>query len=67
MKLRFIGEDGSMGLRYGRIYICRIGTSMELLSMNECIWVEFDTGTSRGVRRCPYSSIKKLLENWEEV
>lgn len=35
MKLKFIGEDGSMGLRTGEVYDTRI------FIKGECLWVEW--------------------------
>lgn len=52
--LRFIGRDGSMGLRKGKVYQVSIRT------FNGFIWVYW------GDQACPYSSFKKLLENWKE-
>lgn len=57
MLLRFIGEDGSMGLRKGKIYNCSVVTN------DYCIWVSWDLNSPS----CPYKSFKKLFENWEEV
>lgn len=59
MKLKFIGADGSMGLRHGEIYKVRI------FSSGECIVVEVHRGN--GAYGCPYSSLIKLCENWEDV
>ena len=55
IKLRFIGEDGSMGLRYRKIY--KIGIECRL----ECICVYWDGGF------CPYSSPQTFAANWEAV
>jgi hypothetical protein len=59
MKLRFIGIDGSMGLRYGETYKVRV------FSSGEYIVVEVHRGN--GAYGCPYSSLVKLCENWEDV
>ena len=58
VKLRFIGEDGSMGLEHGEIYNCTISTNTNY------IWVCWHDGYHRGG---PYYSFKKLFDNWEEV
>lgn len=60
MLLRFIGEDGSMGLRKGKVYKCSIRTFGSLF------WVTWDDNDPINAT-CPYSSFKKLFENWEEV
>lgn len=53
--LRFIGENGSMGLRHNHIYRANVFT------MGRFIYVDW------GVDRCPYISLKTLTENWESV
>lgn len=55
IKLRFIGEEGSMGLHHGRIYSCKIFVGYSY------IWVDW------GRDRCPYSTLKTLCENWKSV
>lgn len=50
---KFIGEDGSMGLRKGKLY------NVSVYTMDNYIWVDW------GMNRCPYSSFGKLEENWE--
>ena len=55
MKARFVGSDGSMGFRKGKVYDVRLFTT------DNYVWVQY-----RGVT-CPYSSFSKLLENWESV
>lgn len=60
MLLRFIGEDGSMGLRKGKIYDC------DVYAVEGCVWVRWnDCGSNNPA--CPYRSFKSLFENWEEV
>lgn len=60
MLLRFIGEDGSMGLRKGKVYNCSVEASGFL------VWITWD---NKGLVNspCPYNSFKKLFENWEEI
>ena len=53
MKLRFIGEDGSMGLRSLMVYDVKIS------STRDYIWVEWNGGI------CPYPSPKSFSNNWE--
>lgn len=50
---KFIGEDGSMGLRKGKL------SSVSIYTASNYIWVDW------GANRCPYSSLEKLKENWE--
>lgn len=60
MLLRFIGEDGSMGLRKGKIYECSVYTA------GGYFWIRWDN-CGLNNPSCPYKSFKKLFENWEEV
>lgn len=55
--MRFIGRDGSMGLRKNETYLCSI------FSSDGYIYVAWRDGKSA----CPYWSIKSLGENWEVV
>ena len=57
MKLKFIGENGSIGFKYGQVYECR------LVSLRDGQIVVCADGNLY----CPYSSLRKMLENWEEV
>ena len=58
MKLRFVGEDGSMGLKNGEGYETHIFIKEKLL------WVEWKVNVF-AVRPCPYSSTKAFAQNWE--
>ena len=59
MKLKFKGKDGSMGLRHGEIY------DAGMYAYQGYVWVTWlDNGMRR---RCPYSSIKTLMDNWEDA
>ena len=53
MLLKFIGENGSMGLIKDREYL------VEVYSHNECIWVEWKPNY-----KCPYASPQALARNW---
>ena len=53
MILKFIGENGSMGLTKNKIY------SVEVYYDSVYVWVDW------GERRCPYSSPDTMWENWE--
>ena len=59
IKARFIGEDGSMGLKRGRVYLVLIFT------MHGYIIVSW--GDDNPSKVCPYSQLKTLCENWESV
>lgn len=60
IRARFIGEDGSMGLKKGGTYLVLIYT------MHGHVCVSWSlTGNPNKV--CPYSSLKKLCENWESI
>ena len=58
MKLKFIGEDGSMGLRAGEVYDTRI------FIKGECLWVEWKVNLYT-VKSCPYISTQSFAQNWE--
>ena len=58
MKLKFIGEDGSMGLRTGEVYDTRI------FIKGECLWVEWKVNLYT-VTSCPYISTQSFAQNWE--
>ena len=53
--LRFIGTDGSMGLRKNNVDVVKIYTKNRSICVN---W---------GKNVCPYSSISSFLRNWEEI
>lgn len=53
--MRFIGQDGSLGLKYDHIYNVKIDVK------DNMVWVEW------GNNRCPYSSIANFLTNWSSV
>lgn len=57
MILRFIGANGSMGLKHGKTY------SVSIKSQGEYIIVTWTTDNS--IYRCPYSSPKSFAANWE--
>ena len=58
MKLKFIGEDGSMGLRTGEVYDTRI------FIKGECLLVEWKVNLYT-VKSCPYISTQSFAQNWE--
>ena len=55
MKFRFIGKDGSMGLKKGSIHTIKTSIKQNLL------WVTWEDNS------CPYSNLEKFFENWEMV
>lgn len=55
IRLRYIGRDGSMGLRKGSIYYVSIYTIQGAICVH---W---------GFAYCPYLSLTTLLQNWEEL
>lgn len=59
IRLRFIGTDGSMGLKRGRIYLASVYTMRGYICVT---W-----GENNPNKVCPYSSLKTLCENWESV
>ena len=54
MKFKFIGADGSMGLKKGEVYELKTSIISGILQVR---W--------RKEFCCPYSSLEKFLENWE--
>lgn len=58
MRLKFIGADGSMGLKHGKVY------SVNICSSSAYIWVEW-RGIFGDKRACPYSSPATFAANWE--
>lgn len=61
MLAKFIGENGSMDLVHGKTYKIEIGTGMR----DGYVWVFWHDPIKKRRISCPYSSIKKLSENWE--
>ena len=55
MKLRFIGRDGSLGLRHRKIY------NVNITSDKGFIVVHWNGGL------CPYSAPQSFAKNWKEV
>lgn len=55
MYLRYIGENGSLGLAYGQIYRVTVDTQQGR------VIVRWDSGY------CPYTSLKAFMNNWEDL
>lgn len=53
MKFKFIGKDGSMGLKNGEVYEIKTAIFQNLL------WVTWNTNS------CPYTNLEAFLANWE--
>lgn len=56
MRLKFIGENGSMGLTHGKTY------DVKVVSTDYYIWVEWGF-----CKVCPYDSPQSFSNNWERV
>ena len=54
-EMRFIGADGSLGFKHGKIY------KVSIEDDGKYVWIYTKDN------RCPYSSMKKLRDNWEDV
>ena len=58
MKLRFIGTDGSLGLKHGAIY------NVTLKTIDRYVVAIIKTGwISETI--CPYGSMQAFAKNWE--
>ena len=61
---RFVGEDGSLGLKYGKIYPVYLYNASyqgrDVVGLK--IYID-----NIMVRTCPYDSMEKFFENWEVV
>lgn len=62
MELKFIGKDGSMGLRHGNVYPVRIIS----LPSDIAIYVQWPIKLGL-VRTCPYLSPAAFAANWMKV
>ena len=58
MRLKFIGTDGSMGLRHGKVYEVSIRT------VNNLIVATIDRGGWFDKFYCPYGSPQAFAKNW---
>lgn len=59
MNLKFIGEDGSMGLRHGAVYEVAVYSRLGKPDVS----VEWYRGC-HAVGKCPYSSPEAFFANW---
>ena len=62
MKLRFIGKDGSMNLKHGRVY-----EIVRIITVANYIYVMWKDGPGVSTRCCPYSSLSALCANWSDM
>ncbi len=63
-ELRFIGENGSMGLERGRVY------AVKMLTFRGYFWVIWTPHrpwptSGEPPRSCPYGSVQAFANNWE--
>lgn len=58
MKLRFIGTDGSMGLRNGHVYKVNVRSSGKYI-------IVFIEKNFLHRMECPYGSPQAFAKNWE--
>ena len=54
MNAIFIGQDGSCGFEYGKVYCVS-----SFVTSDRKIWIEARN------RSCSYSSLEAVLENWK--
>lgn len=57
MKLKFIGTDGSMGLKYGNVY------KVHVRSNDKYIILFIEKNFLRGLE-CPYDTPQAFAKNW---
>lgn len=62
MKLRFIGKDGSMNLKHGRVYEIIDISAPTFTNYIKIMWKDGER-----LRSCPYSSLSALCANWSDV
>ena len=62
MKARFIGQDGSMGLKNGTVYNLQAKTP-NIMPKQAPIEIIINNDFYDVI--CPYGSLEKLFENWE--
>ena len=64
MKLKYIGRDGDLGLKNGRVYKCHIRDIIDSFGFS---FIELRTV---GYSKCTiilYTSFNILLQDWEEL
>lgn len=63
MKMKFIGTDGSMGLRKGYVY--NVKAIKGPLFQRYNLWVEIENSLITTQTRCPYDSFEAFFKNWQ--
>lgn len=65
-EMRFIGKDGSLGLKTGKFYVLDIHAHgvWKLFHKNWGVGVEIWGKNNRKIF-CPYSNIETFLANWK--
>ena len=53
MKFKFIGKDGSMGLKKGTVY------EIKTFIRHNLLWATWNDNS------CPYKNVETFLVNWE--
>ena len=59
-RYKFIGQDGSLGLKKGNYYVIDLKTN--IFTKKVLAYIYF---SERDVITCPYTSIKTFNQNWE--
>jgi len=67
MKYRFIGADGSMGYRTGKIYRGTLETKSSVDGTVLFVTGVFPFNIFFRSYAIPYASVEKFYENWEAV
>lgn len=62
---RFIGEDGSMGLTHGNVYLVNLTVERHTAFYKAMPTARLPELSSNW--KCPYQSWETFLENWERV
>lgn len=57
MLLRFIGQDGSMGLKRHKVYDVRVRSDARHIWVHVCRLFEYDI-------TCPYDTPQAFAKNW---
>lgn len=63
MRARFIGRDGSRGLKHGKVYDVLLQES----NRRKFIYMHWIDIHSDEPENCPYQNMEALLTNWEFV
>lgn len=58
MYLKFVGKDGSMGLKHGKFYNTKIFSKDNFIYVQ---WLDY-----KGTSCCPYESPQSFAANWSK-